>query len=233
MKKAAIFMAAVALSLPAVSYLWAESAQKAAPSEKVNLGGFVKEIMCMQLEASHIDMAMWIPLEFYVASALNDGKTTREAAEKELAFLKPYLTVFVMSGVDQPDGTQHYAAEDEVRKRAVIRLDDGTEIRPLQTVPPKMVGVIATMKASMGSSAEKMHCFVYPNQGKDGKPIIDGSQRGKLTMAILGATRADDVIFTWRTPFDAVVKAPPCSKCGETVSAKWLFCPWCGQKLAS
>ena len=42
----------------------------------------------------------------------------------------------------------------------------------------------------------------------------------------------NETIFTWHTPFDATTSVPPCPDCGESVSAKWSFCPWCGKKLS-
>ena len=50
---------------------------------------------------------------------------------------------------------------------------------------------------------------------------------GKETLIPEAANKA---VFIWRTPFDALTENITCSHCGESLSAKWHYCPWCGQK---
>jgi hypothetical protein len=87
------------------------------------------------------------------------------------------------------------------------------------------------IEAEGDAGSENMHVLIFPNKGRDGKPLIDETTKSKLELVLKrdGNYRATE--FVWNTPFDSMSATPPCGKCGERVSAKWSFCPWCGAKL--
>lgn len=209
--------------------------QSVTPHPPVDVGAFTKEIMVMDFRDAQIHLAMWLPYEFFVAATLNEGKTTRAEAERDLSFLKPYITMIVQSSFDQPDGSSVYASEKEIRARAVLRLADGTDALPLDKVPPLVSATLAAMKAVIGSDGgagnANMHIIVFSGLTKTGEKVVDTSQRAKLTLVLKADARFKERSFTWRTPFDAVTAVPDCPRCKAGVSAKWSYCPYCGQKL--
>lgn len=211
-----------------------QDARKGEP--KVDLGAFVKETMQMKLEGNHMQLAMWFPFDFFLESALAEGGT-RAQAERDLAFLKPYEVLIVQRSTDDMFGRSRYADERSVRDRATLLLGDGSKIRPLVEIPPLVSGTMAMMKTMITAEGDagsaNMHVLVFPGKDNSGKPIVDTSKRGKLTLALKGDGNFPDTKFSWRTPFDATTKIPPCSGCGESVSAKWAFCPFCGKKQAA
>jgi hypothetical protein len=202
-----------------------------APAAPVNIGEFIKEIMCMHMSGNRTSLGMWLPYEFFLAAAGAEEGMTRESAEKEVSLLKGYLVLAVQAEEEDEDGTTHYANEAEIRRRVVVRLSDGTEAAPLASVPPKVAIIAAALKAGVAQQAKDVHIVMFSNRTDDGKLIIDETKRGKLTAVLKGKGGQEDVLFTWRTPFDAATPPVPCPKCKDDVSAKWMFCPWCGQKL--
>lgn len=210
--------------------------QEAEQQSQVDLGAFVKEIFKLRLDDNLSELAIWIPFEFYVEASLTDGGKTRQAVEKELEYLKPYTTMMVQCSIEQPDGTALYSSEEDVRKRAVLKLPDGTEIGPLASVPPLVAATVAATKTMLSAEGDpggaNMHVLVFPNKNKQGQPIVDASKKDKLTLMLKADVPFDKTVFTWHTPFDATMVVPPCAKCGETVSASWSFCPWCGAALS-
>lgn len=200
-----------------------------------DVGAFVKEIMALRLEGGQQHLAMWMPFEFFVAAATADGSTPRDAVERELTFLKSYNTLFVIASIERPDGTNVYASEAEVRRRASLRMADGTELRPLDTVPPKLSAIVAAMKAVMaqqgGADRENIHIIVFPAATAAGKTVVDVSRKDSLTLVLKADAKFRETAFTWRTPFDAITGVPDCPRCKAGVSAKWTYCPYCGQKL--
>ena len=212
------------------------SQQEAKQKSTVDLGAFVKEIMKLKFEGNRMELAMWCPFEFYVEASLAEGGQTRTAVERDIGFLKPYFTVIVQCSIDQPDGSSLYSSEKEVRTRAVLKLADGTEIHPLDKVPPAVSATVAAMKVIMASEGDpggaNMHVLVFPTKNKQGQSIVDTAQKDKLTLVLKANRKFNETIFTWHTPFDATTSVPPCPDCGESVSAKWSFCPWCGKKLS-
>ena len=235
MKGRTIIRTALVLAALALLPQAAAAQQPASQRQAVDLGAFTKEIMLLNFEGNQQHLVMWLPYEFFVAAATADGITTREAMEKEMGFLKSYLTLLVMNGMDRPDGTSVYAGEAEVRKRAALRLADGTEVRPLDAVPPKLSAIVAAMKAFMaqqgGADRENMHIIVFPAATSAGKSVVDATRKDSLNLVLKADARFRETAFTWRTPFDALTAVPDCPRCKAGVSAKWTYCPYCGQKL--
>ena len=115
-------LAAVVLVIASLSSnLAAQQPVKDAPAP-VDLGAFTKEIMALELRGGHSHLAMWLPHEFFVAATLSQKNEPKATVEKNLAFLVPYVPLFVQSSIQQPNGPDLYADEKEVRARAFLRL---------------------------------------------------------------------------------------------------------------
>ena len=197
-----------------------------------NIGNFVGEIMVLKIDSAGTQLAMWFPYEFFIAAGRAEGRVTREQVERDLGFLKPYITIVVQNKLEQPDGTSTYLSEQEVRARAALRLDDGTQVLPLDDVPPRVAATVAAMKAIFTKDGQgNSHIIIFPNSTKQGKQIVSETQRDKLTLVLKPARKFAETTFTWRTPFDAVTSASNCPRCKAGLSAKWSYCPYCGLKI--
>src|SRR5207248_94508 len=112
---------------------------------------------------------------------------SRAEIESELVFLKPFHTILLQCSLGQPDGSSIYASEREVRSRAYLRLEDGTELRPLDKVPPMVSATVAAMKSLIEAEGDagsaNTHILIFPS-AKDNKPITDPSKKGKLTLVL-------------------------------------------------
>ena len=235
MKVRNLFRAVLPLMLCALAPLCARAQQATSKQGPVDLGAFTKEIMALRFDGQQQQLVMWTPYEFFLAAGMSDG-TPRESVERDLGFLKSFITVFIMSSSDRPDGTSVYATEAETRARTAIRLDDGTEVRPLAVTPPKVTAVVSAMKAFMaaqgGADRENMHVLVFPATTDKGRTIVDTTRKDKLTLTLKPSGKFAEATFTWRTPFDAMTNVPDCPRCKAGLSAKWSYCPYCGQKLS-
>ena len=200
-----------------------------------DLGDFTKEIMIIDFKDGKQYLVMWLPFEFYISAALSDGKMSKASAESTMQFLKPFITLAVQAGIDQPDGSTIFATEKELAARAVLRMPDGTEERPVDRIPPSVSGALAAMKAVItadgGKSDAAIHFLVFPAVSKKGTPIIDTKRKEELNLILKADPKFKEKSFTWRTPFDSVVGTMTCEKCKAGLSAKWTYCPYCGQKL--
>lgn len=226
------------LALAALLMLSSQSAAQTPAQEKpADLGAFTKEIMALKIEGGQQHLVMWLPYEFFIAAGMSDGTVTRESIEREMGFLKSYITMFIMSSQEKADGTEVFATESEVRTRAAIKLADGTEVKPLMTVPPKVAAIVAVMKAFMaqqgGADRENMHVLVFPAATPQGKPVVDTARKDMLKLQLAADARFRAASFTWRTPFDALTSVPDCPRCKAGLSAKWSYCPFCGQKISN
>lgn len=237
MKVRKSFRAALPIMLFALAPLCARAQQAAPKQGAVDLGAFTKEIMALRFDGQQQQLVMWTPYEFFLAAGMADGTTPKESVERELGFLKSFITVFIMSSSDRPDGTSLYATEAETVARAAIRLDDGTEVRPLAVTPPKVTAVVSAMKAFMaaqgGTDRENMHVLVFPATTDKGRTVVDTTRKDKLTLTLKPSPKFAEATFTWRTPFDAMTSVPDCPRCKAGLSAKWSYCPYCGQKISN
>ncbi len=237
-KRAAIIvlllLAALPLKVPAQQVPAAQAHNPAAKA--VDLGAFIKELMVFRMLDGTHHLAIWFPYEFFIAAGTGDGKATRASAEAELSFLKPYVTVVAQVSHDLPNGMSKYQAESEVRARAVLRLDDGTEIAPLDKVPATVTTALAAMKSIMtqqgGEDGASTYFLIFPHKSTTGKLVVDERQKDKLTLIFKADKKYRETALTWRTPFDAVAHASDCPKCKAGLSAKWTYCPYCGHKLS-
>jgi hypothetical protein len=209
----------------------AKEAPRKAPAD---LGAFIKEIMTLKIDGDRTQTVLWLPHELFVQAGMADG-TPRAQVEKNVVFLKPYNVMYVQCCVEKDDGTSAYAGEKQTRARAVLRLKDGTEIKPLDKIPPMVRATVLAMKTLITAEGDEgskhMYVLVFPAQGQDGKDIVNTASQDRLTMVLKADKDYPEVVCTWHTPFDAVTPIPPCAKCREPVSAKWSFCPWCGQRI--
>lgn len=200
-----------------------------APRANVDAGAFLREIMAMKISGDRLEMAIWFPYEFFAAAAGTQG----EEGKREIAVLKPYIVIVAMAQDEDADGTKKPSTENELRERAVLRLSDGSEVKPIDKPPPKILVLLAAMKAGMaaqaGATGENAHILVFPNEVK-GKIVVDVAHKDKLTLVLKAQGAFPEAVFAWRTPFDALSPAAPCAKCKGEMSAKWSFCPWCGTK---
>ena len=179
---------------------------------------------------------MWLPYEFFVEAAAMDGTVPRATLERELSFLKAYITIFTSNSLKQADGSEIYSSETEMRDRAVIKLGDGMEVKSLKTIPPKLVSLVAAMKTFLaqqgGRDRENIHVLLFPAVTPEGKAIVDIGRKDVLNLQLKQAGRFRAASFTWRTPFDALTSVADCPRCKAGLSAKWSYCPYCGLKVS-
>jgi hypothetical protein len=208
-----------------------QETQKAHP----DLGAFTKEIMAASFEGGQRHLAIWMPYEFFLAASTLDNMHSRQEVERDMGFLRDYIVILISASTPRPDGTDTYATEADIRRRAALKLADGAEVMPLASVPPKVAVIVAAMKTFMasqgGADRENMQVVVFPVRLSPGKSVIDTTRKDSVTLLLRADARFGERSFTWRTPFDAMTAVPPCPKCKAAMSAKWTYCPYDGTKL--
>lgn len=207
-------------------------AKEAAP--QVDVGAFLTELMALKIDGQHTQLAIWMPAEFFTAAAsmsMENFTPADAAIVKEL--LKPYQVMLVQCCVENEQGQDSYLTEEQVRARAGLLLEDGTIVRPKTKVPEDMLELLQGMKKAMADPAdpkgEHMVVLLFPATTDTGKPVVETAKKDQLKLGLRAAHGFSLAFFTWHTPFDTTSHIAPCAKCGEDLSAKWSYCPWCGQ----
>src|SRR5215210_6038193 len=79
-------------------------AQQSTPQDaSADLGAFIKEMMIVKMEDDRTHLVLWFPFYFFMSSAANDNKPSSAANDKEMEFLKPYLTISIQCSISKPD----------------------------------------------------------------------------------------------------------------------------------
>jgi hypothetical protein len=215
--------------------LAAVSAQSWQKRDKPDLGAFIKEIVSIKVSGNQTQSAIWLPLEFYIEVNQRIQEKNSAQIEKELAPLKPYLIFMVQCSMENPDLPAVYESLNQLYTRATLKDKKGSEIKPLLDIPQELSARLNAIKSLMSQdsagSAANMHILVFPSKNADGNPIVNTNKRDKLTLVLNKKGLFNKAVFIWRTPFDALTENITCLNCGESLSAKWHYCPWCGQKL--
>jgi hypothetical protein len=204
---------------------------------KVDVGSFIKELMVLKGEGPQCQVAIWLPFDFFVEAGLARGGTSRAEVERGLRVLKPYHAIIVQRALTHDDGSMEYASQRDVLAAAVLRLDNGDEVAPLdpERIPPLVSGMAETMKKIVasggGERGASTYVLMFPATTAEGKAVIDPSRKARLTLVLKEDSRFKEAVLVWHTPFDATKPVPPCLQCKEQVSAKWSYCPWCGASL--
>ncbi|MCX5633612.1 MAG: zinc ribbon domain-containing protein [Phycisphaerae bacterium] len=197
----------------------------------VNLDDFLKELTVVNVKGSQTQSAVWLPFEFDVRVLGSDVKT-----QKDVFVLKSYL-IFMVQCADANSGSKTYASWSQIQNRALLKGFSSAPVKPLALVPVAIAGkleAIKTVIAGNDASVADMHIIVFDiNDANDpnGRPIVDTTIKDKLTLTLEAADSFSKAQFIWHTPFDAIIDAGICPKCGDKVKPYWRLCPWCGSKL--
>jgi len=193
----------------------------------INLGAFLKELTVINVKGNQTQFAIWLPFEFNVNAIGAGAKTPMDSS------LKPYLIFMVQCSVDS-DGRQTYASWSQIQNRAFLKGSSPARLEPLTLVPAELVPKLEAVKTAIinnGGSVANSHILIFDVNDPNGKALVDTTKRDKLTLILDASGPFSSTEFTWHTPFNAVIDAGNCSKCGEKVRAQWYYCPCCGNKL--
>ena len=149
--------------------------------------------------------------------------------------LKPYCIVIVARQRTRDGAALAQADEQLCRKSTVIITRDASEIKPLDldTIPADVQRMANGLKTAMQRQAPmiQMHILVFPAKDAKGNPLVNERQRDTLKVVLKAVDPYPRAEVLYHTPFDAATPRLPCPTCKGQVSAKWLFCAWCGKKL--
>jgi hypothetical protein len=152
---------------------------------------------------------------------------------KDFSALKPYL-IFMVQCADANSGRKTYASWSQIQDRALLKGDSSAPVKPLTLVPANinpMLEAIKTAVAGDDASITDMHIIVFDINDPNGKPLVDTTVKDKLILTLESSDSFGKAQFIWHTPFDAIIDAGNCPKCGDKIKPYWRLCPWCGNKL--
>lgn len=179
------------------------------------------------IQTNHtMTLVWWIPEEFWRASALQNRELTPARVEDVVDVFRPYTLVAVVKSKMGPFGGTTYESASALRESVTILGKDGVRYRPLSegdvnADTKNFLKMMQPMFASMlGPLGENFHIFVFPAKDKKGKRIANAKEEGSLRVDV------SDLVFRWRLPLSSALPLKVCSKCNETLSGAFKFCPY-------
>lgn len=208
----------------------AANAQKLDMS-KVDLNELLNETQLNTGQGDTMELHLWMPLEFWKVSMLQDPSITKNEINEFLKVLEPYTIVAVIDGRFGMFGTLTYENPDTIRHKYRMMDKEGALHAPLdESVLSSEVQVLLSMFKPMmsnmlGEMGQNLQFFVFNNVDKKGERIF--------SPYIANSTRASykGKIHNWKTPFGTLLKKKMCPIDNELHNGSWDYCPYHGEKL--
>jgi hypothetical protein len=220
------------IGLAAAAFLmlagWVNSAT--VPTVNVDAKELLHQIQKLSSNNDQMEMAWWLPEDFWTEYALKGRDLTPDQLEQFLKIMRPYTMVAVMHGSIGPMGGVKYTSVDSIR--ANTRLIDSSghvyAAYPDSAISPDAINFLQMMHPllanMMGAMGENMHFLMFPSVDSAGTPLA--AARGKGTFTIqMGSTD-----YKWRLPLEALLGTKICPKCHQECRGSWNYCAWCGTK---
>ncbi len=186
----------------------------------------------------HLNLAWWIPNEFWEATFANDHSTSDADKKQILNTMRPYSILAICQADISNFGAFNFYSKYEIENRLVLKVETPSgrvrEIAPLKDIDPDLQIMLNAFKpilsAAMGNLGENLHFYVLQDTNDSGERLIDPYANGALHIQLRerDGTRLDTAI---ETPLNSLFVPRKCPN-GKEAHVTWKFCPWTGQKLS-
>ena len=200
---------------------------------KIDINELIEESQINTGEAGEIKMNWWIPNEFWLATFQNEPTLSQNDVNEFMKVLEPYSLFAVIDGEVGPFGGVTYTSESDISKSITLTDNNGKQHKPLSNseLNPDLQNFLSMFKPILinmiGQMGQNMHFFVFSDVDAKGNRIADPTQKGKITVNVVGEE------YVWKTPLGSVLPPKYCPEDGEAHSGAWDYCPYHGNKLTS
>ncbi len=203
---------------------WAQETQ-------IDIAALLSQIQLTDPRADVMNMAMWMPEQFWQATFSQESNITQTEIEQRLDVFRPYILVAVVAGKLGPFGAPNFDSLATVLNKTRLVDDEHTVYEPMirSTLSPDMQGFLTVftpmLTQMLGPMGEAMVLVVFPARDQDGVMIADATKEGSFQVNV------GDSEFKWRLPLGAVLPPKVCPVDGEKMNGAWKYCPWHGVEL--
>ncbi|MFT5823862.1 MAG: hypothetical protein ACI8ZM_005127 [Crocinitomix sp.] len=198
---------------------------------KVDLNALLNETQLNTGIGDTMELHLWMPLEFWKVSMLQDPTLDKGQMNDFLKVLEPYTIVAVIDGKFGLFGSLTYEDPDTIRTKYNMMDKDGGLHAPLEeaTLNSEVQVLLSMFKPMMsnmlGEMGENLQFFVFNNLDEQGdrifSPYIEKSTRASYK----------GKIHNWKTPFGTLLEKKMCPIDNELHNGSWDYCPYHGGKL--
>jgi hypothetical protein len=181
-------------------------------------------------EHDYVGMIWWIPFQYW------EHESGAQAAEN-LKALKEYTLVGAFAGKLSSLGAIDFIPGDELRKKVVLRDEDGNEYAAISEISQDaklLQGMLKPVFANaIGRAGENFELLFFPPKRKNGEPIVNPTSKGSFSVVMKDLVGVPQSVYQWRTPLTSLTPPKYCPVGKEQVNANWTYCPWHGVALTS
>lgn len=215
----------------------AVAAERKAPTE-INPVDFTNETQQMSSEAAVLDMAWWIPVEFWEAVLRQDPSVPKEQADAMLEVMQPYFLVVVVQADISPFGAFTFIPASRIEDGLRLTYTDArgtrSDLEVLETTNPDFEMLLLQLGPilanAMGNLGENFNFYAFAALDKNGRRIASPFEPGRIRVSLTAREDAAPTVFEFDAPLDSLFVPRMCSN-GKPAHISWNYCPWDGSRL--
>lgn len=214
-----------------------QAAERKSPAD-VNSVDLTAETQQMSNASRSLDMAWWIPTEFWEAVLYQDSMVSRDQADAMLDVMRPYFVIVVVQADISPFGSFNFLEENRIRRGLEISYTNSSGRRSslpvLDTTSNDfellLLQVGPILASAMGNLGENFHFYSFSAIDKDGNRIASPFEAGRIDVRMTARPDEPPTEFSFEAPLDSLFVPRICPN-GKPAHISWSFCPWDGSKL--
>lgn len=197
-----------------------------AQTTKVNAGDFIKEVQINKSNGSHVQLAVWLPVEYWRIALQDNPEVTPEVIAKIEDLFKDFIMILAVDAEVSGSGMDHSS-----KVEAVILDNEKNEYQKLKDkdIPSETREMLKVMKPAlgniMGELGTNMRILMFPAANENGDAIANAVEEGGFSLIYNGET------FEWSLPLAVFMAQKKCPVDGEGMNGKWNYCPEHGNEL--
>ncbi len=204
------------------------------PPYEIEIDALTKETQIALSTSSTVDLAWWLPVEFWDAVLSQDPALTEEQRTVAVQELSEVFVIAIAQANISPLG--HFEFYEKVPSATYYdsASGDAVPLVPLTSLPPGLVVLLDSMKTvlanAIGSLGKNLQFFVYQDSRDNGKRLISPYDRGRVSIELFDRSGTPRNIADIKLPLNALFVPRVCPN-GQAAHVSWRYCPWDGSEL--
>ncbi len=226
-----------ALALLCALSLSAGAAERKSPTQ-INITEMTAETQKMSNDARRMDMAWWVPYEFWESVLMQDPAVTAEQAGLMLEVIQPYFVIAVVQADISPFGAFNFLDESKIRRGIDAEyVDENGGRRALEVLDSTsndfellLLQIGPVLSSAMGKLGENFQFYSFSAVDKKGDRVASPYENGVVRISLDSRENEKPSVFAFEAPLDSLFVPRMCPN-GKPAHVSWKVCPWDGSKL--
>ncbi len=207
------------------------------PINQIDVNAVTQEGQIIAGGNSQIDLAWWIPVEFWQASLAANPSVPEFQAKMVTDTLKPYSVLAIVQADISDFGAFTFYDEAAISDNMLIEYFDAdgnkTAVSHTADVSPDVVimlnQMVPVLAAAMGNMGQNFYFFPLPDEGENGERLMSPYEKGSIRVTLGARKDAEASVINVELPFDSLHIPRLCPN-GKPAHISWNFCPWSGDE---